>query len=301
MRGSVQARRGAVLYDCCVQADAAPDAADRADWARFRACPVQGVTLMHAHFTRHTFERHSHATFSIGCTRSGVQTFHCGGTLHASLPGDLILFNPDEAHDGQPGTGQGFGYSIFYVPEHVMADCADRDAGLRMPRHFARPLARDPALGSLYAQVAEAMGQAGESLRADTLMRELLLAVLQRHGEPGPREVGEALPGTQRLRRVREFLEAHYAQDVTVQALADAAGLSRAHLSRAFARQFGVPPHVYLNTLRVEAAQAAMLRGVALADVAAACGFADQSHFTRRFKGAVGIAPAQWLRQLSAA
>ena len=104
---------------------------------------------MNAHFTRHTFERHSHDTYSIGCTRTGVQTFHCGGTLHASLPGDIILFNPDEAHDGQPGTGQGFGYSIFYVPESVLQDCTDRDAGLRMPRHFARPVVRDAAVSTL--------------------------------------------------------------------------------------------------------------------------------------------------------
>jgi AraC-like DNA-binding protein len=261
---------------------------------------VDGVTLMQAHFTRHTFERHSHDTYSIGCTRSGVQTFHCGGTLHASLPGDLVLFNPDEAHDGQPGTGQGFGYSIFYVPESVMANCADRDAGLRMPRYFTQPVVRDAALGALYEQAAQAMAQPRESLRADALMRELLLRVLQRHGEAGARNLRTAPAGAQRLRRVREFVEANYSQDLTVQALAQAAGLSRAHLSRAFAQEFGVPPHVYLNTVRVRQAQAAMLRGEPLAEVAAACGFADQSHFTRRFKGAVGVAPAEWLRQLRA-
>jgi AraC-like DNA-binding protein len=65
------------------------------------------------------------------------------------------------------------------------------------------------------------------------------------------------------------------------------------HLTRAFARQFGVPPHIYLNAVRLERAQAAMLAGQGLAEVAAACGFADQSHFSRRFKGSVGLSPGR--------
>lgn len=255
---------------------------------------------MNAHFTRHAFERHSHETFSIGLTHSGVQTFHCAGALHASLPGDLILFNPDAAHDGQRGTPEGFGYTILYVPETVVASAMDPAAGLQLPRHFRHPVARDAAAARLYARVLSAMGQAGESLRSETLLRELLTALLLRHGEAGPRTAEVRDAGAVRMQRVRDYIDGHYAEDITVQALADLAGLSRVHLTRAFTRHFGVPPHVHLNAVRVRQAQCAMLRGEPLAQVAAACGFADQAHFTRRFKGAVGAAPAQWLRQMLA-
>lgn len=100
--------------------------------------------------------------------------------------------------------------------------------------------------------------------------------------------------------RVRDYLHAHYCENVTVQDLAPVAGLSRVHLTRAFTQRFGAPPHLYLNAVRLRQAQAAMLAGTPLAEVAAACGFADQSHFTRRFKGSVGTPPAQWLRQMRA-
>lgn len=284
----------AVLYDCFV-----PSAAtDSRDWARFRPGPVDGVTLMKAHFTEHAFERHSHETFSIGLTHSGVQTFHCAGELYASLPGDLILFNPDAAHDGQRGTPEGFGYTILYVPEGVVSDSADPAAGLRLPRHFKRPVARDPAMARLYARTVEAIAQPQETLRSETLMRELFTGLLLRHGEAGPRSLRAADAGGARMQRVREYLEANYGDDITVPALAALAGLSRAHLTRAFAQRFGVPPHIHLNAVRVRQAQAAMLRGEPLAEVAAACGFADQAHFSRRFKGAMGVSPAQWLRQM---
>lgn len=268
------------------------------DWARFQAAPLAGSTLMHAHFRQHAFERHSHETYSIGLTRSGVQTFHCGGRLHASLPGDVILFNPDEAHDGQRGAPEGFGYSILYLPQAAVDACTDRQAGLRLPRYFRSPVVRDAGLAALLARAMAAVPQAGERLRAEELLAELVALILLRHGEAGARAPTLPSRAGDRVQRVRDYLHAHYAEDVTVDDLASVAGLSRAHLTRAFTRHFGVPPHLYLNAVRLRQAQAAMLAGQPLAQAAVACGFADQSHFTRRFKGAVGTSPARWLRQM---
>ena len=270
------------------------------DWANFQPGPMQGATLMQAHFRSHAFERHSHPTYSIGLTHSGVQTFHCGGALHASLPGDLILFNPDEAHDGQRGAPEGFGYSILYLPADVMGGCVDPQAGIVFPLHFRQPVVRDRRAGQAFARAVAALNQPGEALRAEELTRDVLSAILLRHGEPGPRKVRAGEAGARRLAALRDYLHANYQHDVAVQDLATAAGLSRAHTTRAFTQAFGVPPHVYLNAVRLVRAQSALLAGGALADVAVACGFADQSHFSRRFKGAFGISPAAWLAQMRA-
>lgn len=282
----------AVLYDCQMHDIQTPP---RQDWAHFRPGALAGVTLMKAHFTEHAFERHSHETYSIGVTASGVQTFHCGGSLHASLRGDMILFNPDEAHDGQRGTQEGFGYAMLYVAPQVIAECRDRDAGLDMAAYFTQPVVRDPVISRALSNAIDAVGQTQESLRAEELTRDVLTRLLQRHGE---RRAAARPAGAARMAGVREYLCEHFEQDITVHTLAREAGLSRAHLTRSFAQQFGVPPHVYLNAVRIQRAQAAMMAGQALAEVAAACGFSDQSHFSRRFKGSVGLSPGAWLRQM---
>lgn len=299
LRGSFLVQGCRVLYDCFLYDCSMHDAQvpTPKDWARFRPGALAGVTQMNAHFTEHTFERHSHETYSIGVTASGVQTFHCGGTLHASLRGDVILFNPDEPHDGQRGTQEGLGYSMLYVSPQVVNECRDKEAGLEMAAYFRQPVVRDAAMGRALALAIGAGGQAQESLRAEELTRNVLVRLLQRYGER--RSGDEVKPaGVARMARIRDYLRSHFDQDITVDALAGEAGLSRVHLTRAFARQFGVPPHIYLNAVRIERAQSAMLAGQGLAEVAVACGFADQSHFSRRFKGSVGLSPGAWLRQM---
>jgi AraC-like DNA-binding protein len=267
------------------------------DWAHYRPGPAAGITLMQAHFTAHAFEKHSHDGYAIGATSSGVQTFHCRGALHASRPGDLILFNPDEAHDGQRGTAAGFGYSILYVAPLQLREALDADAGSAASRHFRNPVIHDPATAAALRRAVQAAGQPQEALRAEELTGALLVRVLQRHGEAATTGTARD-PGGARLDRVRQLIIGLHAQDLTVARLAGEVGLSRIHLTRAFTQRFGVPPHVFLNSVRLHRARQAMLAGRPLADVAAATGFADQSHMSRRFKGAFGLSPAAWLRQM---
>jgi AraC-like DNA-binding protein len=67
-------------------------------------------------------------------------------------------------------------------------------------------------------------------------------------------------------------------------------------LLRAFRAETGLPPHAYLNQLRVREARALLDRGVAPAEAAARTGFADQAHLTRHFKRVVGVPPGAFQR-----
>lgn len=103
------------------------------------------------------------------------------------------------------------------------------------------------------------------------------------------------------LRRAREFLEAHHAHELTIAQVAQVAGVSRVHLTRAFRAAYGLPPRDHLNVIRLRHGLAFLAQGVPIAEAALRAGFADQSHFTRRFKAAFGITPGAWLRARSAA
>jgi AraC-like DNA-binding protein len=76
--------------------------------------------------------------------------------------------------------------------------------------------------------------------------------------------------------------------------VASAAGCSRFAAYRAFRSQYGLSPSEYQRQLRLRAARRALAGGVAVADAAAACGFADQAHLTRWFRRCYGITPGAY-------
>ena len=97
------------------------------------------------------------------------------------------------------------------------------------------------------------------------------------------------------LQRVREFIEAHLAENVSVQTLATIAGLSMYHFARAFKQSEGATPHDYLLQRRVRRAQELLAAtDLSLSEIALASGFADQSHCARRFRQHVGVTPGRY-------
>ncbi len=90
------------------------------------------------------------------------------------------------------------------------------------------------------------------------------------------------------------YIREHYAHEVSLADIAQAAGLSVFHLTRLFKKTMGMSPHHYLIEVRVHSALALLSAGgerPSLAEIAAAVGFSDQSHLTRQFKRVLGTTP----------
>jgi AraC-like DNA-binding protein len=99
------------------------------------------------------------------------------------------------------------------------------------------------------------------------------------------------------IRRVTARIEADLGAKVRIRDLAALINLSPSHFSRAFKQSFADTPHRYVMRRRVERAKALMLSSDAsLGRIAADCGFADQPHFNRHFRGQLGENPNAWRR-----
>lgn len=99
------------------------------------------------------------------------------------------------------------------------------------------------------------------------------------------------------LRRVREYIDAHLEGDLSLKTLAQIAGLSISHFARAFKKTEGMTPHAYVLERRLAHARKLLLETkLSLSEIAFAVGFADQSHFARRFRRQIGVAPNEFRR-----
>lgn len=267
------------------------------EWADYLV-PTQlsGVELMRAHYTGHVYDRHSHDTYSIGVTEAGVQAFTCRGGVHASTAGQIMTFNPDEPHDGRAGVPEGFTYRMLYIQpdvvRRVIENAHERSVGATP---FARtPVVLDRQLSAAIVALHDAISEAASRLECDALLDETILCFARRHSDSA-----FVLPAASEraasVRRVRDVLhDTALDIDVASDDLTRAAQMSRFHLCREFRRAFGLPPHAYRLNLRLAAAKRLLGAGEPPAAVAAALGFTDQSHLTKRFKRAYGITPGQF-------
>jgi AraC-like DNA-binding protein len=103
------------------------------------------------------------------------------------------------------------------------------------------------------------------------------------------------VPTARHLLRAKDLADARYAEPLTVDDLARAAGLSKAHFSREFRQAFGETPHAYLLTRRLERA-AALLRSTdwSVTDVCFSVGLQSLGSFTSSFTRTYGVPPAAY-------
>ena len=101
-----------------------------------------------------------------------------------------------------------------------------------------------------------------------------------------------------RLIRARDFLHAELKRSPTLDELATAAGLSRAHLAREFAATFGTPPHQYMMGLRLAHAKRVLATGGSVTDACYEVGLESLGAFSTTFRRLTGLSPREWQRSV---
>ncbi|MCA8272268.1 AraC family transcriptional regulator [Burkholderia sp. AU30280] len=274
--------------------------------------------LLTATYREHTFAPHWHDAYTIPVILEGAERFTYRGSGYVAETGSVPVINPGEVHTGSRAADEGWCYRVSYMPVEFIRELTSAIAGRPQDAPwFAPGVIRDADLatrltlahrmmeaGSERALPSQAHGQPADDpaggapriydpLAAETAMLDALSTLIVRHADALPRPAPLAADEP-RVDAMRERLAADLMCTVTLDEVAQAAGLSPFHAARLFTRTTGMPPHAWRNQLRLQRALAPLRAGVPVADVAAASGFVDQSHFTRHFKRMFGVPPGRW-------
>ena len=267
--------------------------------ARLWSVPhFNNLRLMRATYITYAFSRHVHDYFAIGVIEAGVQTFSYRHERHITQPHGLFIVNPGEPHDGEAATEAGFTYRVLYpeadMMQQVAAEIRGRDGG-DVP-FFSAAVIDDPVLYQAFRRTHAALENETSALEQHSRLLLLLGALITRHADSHfrARTLGRE---RREIERTRQYLDYHYAEDVTLAQLGRVAGLSPYYLVRVFHREVGLPPHAYLASVRVRRAQDLLAAGAPIVDVAYATGFSSQSHLTNTFKRFIGVTPSQYAHQ----
>jgi AraC-like DNA-binding protein len=261
---------------------------------------VPGVDLLRARFVTHRYTRHAHETFTFALIEAGIEEFLYGGSLLRAGPGGVALLNPDMVHTGQAGTPAGWAYRVLYPDPGLVGGVAADLGWQRGTPSFPQTVVYDAGSARLL-RAAHVAAEHGDALASASLLRAALAGLLRAHARPGGRAGAERGPyrSPAAVRTVRDLLAGRLADPPSLDDLARESGMSPFALVRAFRTETGLPPHAYVNHLRVRLARRLLDGGVAPADVAATAGFADQAHLTRHFKRVVGVPPGAYQRERS--
>jgi AraC-like DNA-binding protein len=263
----------------------------------WRHAGVPGVDLLRARYVTHRYTRHAHETFTFALIEEGIEEFSYGGTLLHAGPGGVALLNPDMVHTGQAGTPAGWAYRVLYPDPGLVGGVAADLGWQRGTPSFPETVVYDAGSARLL-RAAHVAAEHGDALASASLLRAALAGLLRAHARPSGRAGAERGPyrSPAAVRTVRDLLAGRLADPPSLDDLARESGMSPFALVRAFRAETGLPPHAYVNHLRVRLARRLLDGGVAPADVAAAAGFADQAHLTRHFKRVVGVPPRAYQR-----
>ncbi|MEM9291600.1 MAG: AraC family transcriptional regulator [Acidobacteriota bacterium] len=215
------------------------------------------------------------------------------------LPGEIVL-TPAGVRSGWRWHARSKVIVITLEPE-AFARFAESEVGVLLTAEQLKDLPQfhDPDLCAAGEMLRDALAgqEVGSAVLFEALARVFLVKLIRRYS----RQVDDAPEfsasfTSQQHQRVLDFVARRYAEAIGVEDLAREAGLSPSHFSRVFKRHLRQSPHQFLLRYRVERGAERLLQDPhrPLAQIAHACGFADQAHFSRTFKRFLGSTPAAY-------
>ena len=160
-------------------------------------------------------------------------------------------------------------------------------------------LRRPDAFRDLLLDIYQARGGLPhEILRMTSGLYQVMSALVEEADAGAP---AHSRPGIQHVQEACDYIAGHYAEDVTVEGIAQRLGLCRSQLYRVFKTHTGISPQRYLTEFRIREARSLISQGAfSVKEVAFAVGFRDPLYFSQVFKASVGLTPSDYMESVNA-
>ncbi|MEL7044363.1 MAG: AraC family transcriptional regulator [Pseudomonadota bacterium] len=245
------------------------------------AC-LPGVDLISVSSER-LFPRHAHGQFGIGLMRSGGhKSWSAVGAVEA-VPGDVLAVSPEELHDGAP-LDRFRAWDMIYVEPAAVKRLLGREAAAREFQF---------AVQSCHSLASSLRGAFASLFEKDTRGAQEYLTLVLAQALREDSDGGDNTPSPP-SQRVMARIHDQPAKPPTLDEVAALMGMGRTGSLRRFQREVGATPNAYAMQYRLRLARRALSRGEQPGAVAAALGFADQSHLTRCFSRQFGLPPGRY-------
>jgi AraC-like DNA-binding protein len=268
------------------------------DWTNLIHNSQLDVGLLHARHIKHAYPRHSHDYYVISLIEKGYQSFSHKGTKYSTPPGGVILINPGAVHTGEAVDEKGFELRSLYPKiSHMETAIRELTGKNQASPYFAEVRVDDTGIANRILSLHKTLSRGVTAMECESRFLLTLTQLIKRYADSS---FTEQKTGTEKtaIERARRYIDEFFVQGISLNTLAEYVALSPYYFLRVFSAEVGMPPHAYLESVRIRHTQRLIGEGKPLADIAAEVGFSSQSHMTHRFKKIVGVTPGQYALQI---
>lgn len=249
-----------------------------------------GVTALSASFTDFTYKKHSHQEYAIGVTLRGIQQYNLDGSLQLSYQNGVMLFNPEQAHDGMAHDHEaGLDYVMLYIEPQLLLEVMEKKDIVR----FSTPIVYDYRLQQRILSLSNAILSERDEALSSELLLSLTESLIQTNLSTDDKK-DNAL-----IRKAKDMLHANLENVLKLDEICKELNLSKFQFIRLFKAHTGISPYQYFLNCKIERAKQLIEKNGDIYSVVAECGFVDLSHLNKHFKSVYGTTAFEYLSHIN--
>jgi AraC-like DNA-binding protein len=250
----------------------------------------EGITALSASITNFTYKKHSHQEYAIGVTLRGIQQYNLDGSLQLSYQNGVMLFNPEQAHDGMAHDHEaGLDYVMLYIEPQLLLEVMAKKDIVR----FSSPIVYDYRLQQRILSLSNAI----LSEKNEALCSELLVSLtdsLMQTNLSTDYKKDNAL-----MRKAKDMIHSDLENILKLDEICKELNLSKFQFIRLFNAHTGISPYQYFLNCKIERAKQLIEKNGDIYSVVAECGFVDLSHLNKHFKSVYGTTAFEYMSHLN--
>jgi AraC-like DNA-binding protein len=248
-----------------------------------------GVTALSASFTDFTYKKHSHKEYAIGVTLRGIQHYNLDGSLQLSYQNGVMLFNPEQAHDGRAHNKAGLDYVMLYIDPQLLLEVIEEKDIVR----FSTPIVYDNRLQQRILSLSKAILSEKDEALCSELLLSLTDSLIPTNLSTGYKK-DNAL-----IRKAKDILHANLENIIKLDEICKELDLSKFQFIRLFKAHTGISPYQYFLNCKIERAKHLIEKNGDIYSAVAECGFVDLTHLNKHFKSVYGTTAFEYMSHVN--
>lgn len=248
-----------------------------------------GITALSASITDFTYKKHAHKEYAIGVTLRGIQHYNLDGSLQLSYQNGVMLFNPEQAHDGMAHDETGLDYVMLYIEPQLLLEVIEKKDIVR----FSTPIVYNYRLEQKILSLSNAILNGKDEALCSELLLSLTDSLIQTNLSTDYKK-DNAL-----IRKAKDMLYANLENVLKLDEVCKELHLSKFQFIRLFKAHTGISPYQYFLNCKIERAKQLIEKNRDIYSAVSECGFVDLSHLNKHFKSVYGTTAFEYMTHLN--